>query len=639
MLEGYDEDWIYCLTDNYANYTSVPPGKYNFRVKGSNNDGYWNEVGASVVITILPPPWKTWWAYTLYVIIIVWILYTIFRYYLKRQKLLYKLELEHIESEKLKELDKMKSRFFANISHEFRTPLTLILGPVQKLKEKLKDKESEEDLNIMHRNARRLQNLINQLSSLSKFESGQMKLQVKERNIVSLLKGYAQSFESLAKQKEIKLVFNSSEENIPIYVDQDKLEKILFNLLSNAFKFTASGGRIQVFVTPDYPPSRGEIHPQGRRGVKIKVSDTGCGIPSEKLNYIFDRFYQAGETYEKNHEGSGIGMALTKELVVLHHGSISVESEINQGTVFTIHLPVGKDHLKAEEIIKDNDLLLPESPKEVVFIDDSVEDDANINFDNALIDNGKPLVLIVEDNTDLRSYIRSYLIDNYQIIEAIDGEIGLQKAVTKIPDLIISDVMMPRMDGIELCKNIKTDERTSHIPVILLTAKASMEDKLEGLQTGADDFLTKPFDPDELSVRIKNLIEQRKKLQQVFTKNLNSLVQLKDSNVTSMDKKFMKKVVAVIEKNLVDANFSTEQFSQEVAMSRMQLHRKLKALTSQSPGDFIRSIRLNRAAELLKKKTGNIAEVAYGVGFSNPSYFSECFKKQFGKLPSEFKAD
>ncbi len=650
FLKGVDDDWIYSGTRRIASYTSVPPGDYLFRVKGSNNDGYWNEEGTSVAITILPPPWKTWWAYSIYVLFLAGIIYSIFRYYLKRQQLLHNLELEHYQAEKLVELDKMKSRFFANISHEFRTPLTLILGPLEKLRSKIKDYESEEELNIIQRNALRLQNLINQLLSLSKLESGQMKLRAQETNIVSLVNNCVQSFESLAKSKNIELNFQAEEKNIVVFIDRDKLEKIIFNLLSNAFKFTGEGGIVQVKVgSKQYAVGKKESKdfanfqlPSASPGmcVLLKISDTGRGIPSEKLPHIFDRFYQADQTYTKDQEGSGIGLALTKELVELHHGKISVESKLGKGTTFTIWLPMGKEHLRGNEwsdIIESSSTearaVALHEPEIVVYLDENKNKLAADAYEK---DDGKPLLLIVEDNDDLRSYIRSYLMIDYKIHEATDGEKGLAKAIDKIPDLVISDVMMPKMDGMELCKKLKTDERTSHIPVILLTAKAALEDRLEGLETGADDFITKPFDPQELQVRVKNLIKQRKKLQQIFSNIIGSPEYLAANAITSMDKKFIQKVTEVIERNLQDAEFKVEHFGIEMNMSRMQLHRKLKALTNYSPGEYIRFIRLNKAAVMLKENAGNIAEIAYDVGFNNPSYFSECFKKQFGKLPSDF---
>ncbi len=625
MLKGFDKNWIYSNNRRLANYTNVPAGDYIFRAKGSNNDGLWNEEGVSLKITISPPPWKTWWAYLFYGIFIATILYFIFRYYFKRQQLLHILALEQVQTEKLEELDRTKSRFFANISHEFRTPLTLILGPMEKLRTQISD-GAKKDLDMMLRNARRLQNLINQLLSLSKLESGKIKLQAGEVNIVSLVKRYSQSFESLAKQKKIEFIFNSSETNIPLFVDRDKIEKILYNLLSNAFKFTGEEGRIVVSVTPL----------EGGRGVNISISDTGRGLPPDQLERIFDRFYQADNNYAKDQEGTGIGLALTKELVELHYGKITAESQMDVGTTFTVFLPMGKEHLKPNDLV--------ESVKQVKsvnwenqqeqfaesYIQETITDD---NIEN---EDSKPLLLIVEDNDDLRSYVRSYLTDNYLITEAIDGEMGLEKAIERIPDLVISDVMMPKMDGIELTERLKEDERTSHIPVILLTAKAAREDKLEGLQTGADDFLTKPFDPQELLIRISNLIGQREKLKEKYKSRFVFAEARESDEPMSSDDKFLRKASHFIEQNLADSDLNVERFAQQMAMSQSQLYRKLKALTDLSPNEMIRSVRLQRAANLLLHHSGNIAEIAYEVGFNNPSYFSECFQKQFGKLPSEY---
>jgi len=557
---------------------------------------------------------------------------------LKEQKLVHDLEIKKVESDKLKELDKMKSRFFANISHEFRTPLTLILGPLEKLKAYIHDPEPGQDLDMIQRNASRLQNLINQLLSLSKLESGKMKLKVKQEDIVSLSKGYTQSFESLAKQKGIDFVFKSEHNNIRCWIDMDKLEKILFNFISNAFKFTPEKGRISV-----------EIHTIHGSQVSIIISDTGPGIPPEKLPYIFDRFYQAGD--DNDQEGTGIGLALTKELVELHHGTIKVESELKKGTKFTVILPLGKDHFQPEEFAiideqetNDEDPLITVEQENfpdtfIEPLDISTEDGEEASQE----DETKPLLLIVEDNADMRHYIRSNISGDFMLTEAEDGEQGFEKAIEKVPDLIISDVMMPKMDGMELCRKLKSDERTSHIPIILLTARAALEDRLEGLETGADDFLTKPFDQQELLVRVNNLIQQRRKLQERFTLNakkmgLSEILNLPESELNSTDQKFLMKVMEIINANLNNENFNTEALQQELLMSNAQLYRKLKSLVGIPASGFIRSIRLNRAADLLKIKKGNITEIAFEVGFNNLSYFSKCFQEQFGVLPSEFNS-
>ena len=667
-LEGLEDDWILCGNRRFVNYTNVAPGNYVFRVKGSNNDGYWNEDGASLTITILPPPWKTWWAYTIYGIILIGLIYIWRRYDLKRQHLKQELEIEHVEAEKLKELDTMKSRFFANISHEFRTPLTLILGPLAKLRSKVSGTDSEQDLNMMRRNAHRLQNLINQLLNLSKLESGKMKLQLREENIVALVNGYVQSFESLAKQKNVDLIFNSDEKDIKLFVDQDKIEKILYNLLSNAFKFTGEGGRIEVAVRSRKSEAGSKQSTVGSQQsaiqskttsdfrlptsdpagpwVRLSVSDTGPGIPPEKLQHIFDRFYQADDSYTKDREGTGIGLALTKELVEIQHGEIMVDSQIGKGTTFYIFLPKGKEHFKPDEIVEEATIQIKreefsEHIPELEFLEDDLTTENNLSQDEVDGKEDKPYLLIVDDNADLRTYMRGYLDPFYYISEARDGKEGFNKATEKIPDLIISDVMMPKMDGYELCEKLKTDERTSHIPVILLTARASSESRIEGLETGADDFITKPFDADELLIRIKNLIEQRQKLRESFIKNLNlvgagSFLQIDNAGINSADQKFLKKALEIVEQHLSDEDFNTEIFCEKIAMSRMQLYRKLKAITNQSATGFIRSIRLNKAAELISHKTGTITQIAFEVGFSSLSYFAKSFHEQFGVLPSEY---
>ena len=655
MLEGFDNDWTYSGNKRQARYTKVPPGSYIFRVKGSNSDGYWNEKDTSIMIRVLPPPWKTWWAYTIYGLFMIGLIIAWRKYDLKRLRLKQDLEIEQVEAEKLKELDTMKSRFFANISHEFRTPLTLILGHLQKVFSRTSDEETKQELNIMQRNARRLQNLINQLLDLSKLESGKMELIVKEENIAGLVKSYVQQFESMAKQKKIKLVFTSERDIIPVFVDKDKIEKILYNLLSNAFKFTGEGGRIEVAVgnlqSPVFSPQfaiNGKVTADCQlpttdcpgQEVVIQVSDTGQGIPPDKTEHIFDRFYQVNDSYTKDQEGTGIGLALTKELVELHHGIITVEDVLEKGTSFTVFLPTGKEHLKSGEIV--DGVEVDESVEPIKDLPQSIEYDTEetIIDDNGVKDT-KPLLLIVEDNSDLRSYIRSHLTKPYRIAEAVDGEMGLEKAIDKIPDLVISDVMMPKMNGYLLCRKIKEDERTSHIPVILLTAKAAMEDKLEGLETGADDFITKPFDPEELQTRINNLILQRKKLQDRFMKNIKRLgvIHFFDNealNLTPIDQQFIQKATQIVLNNISSPDLDVELISSELFVSLRQLQRKMVAITGNSPNKFIRTIRLNRAAELLANKTGNVTEIAFEVGFNNLSWFAKSFKEQFGVLPSQY---
>jgi signal transduction histidine kinase/DNA-binding response OmpR family regulator/streptogramin lyase len=624
ILIGFEENWNYTDADRrLVTYTNLDPGEYTFKVKASNNHGLWNEEGASIKIIILPPWWATPWAYLTYVLLIIGTIYFVWRMQLKRVRVKHEYEMSKFEAEKMHEVDEMKNRFFANISHEFRTPLTLIFGPAKDIAENYDDKNKvQQNAGIIKRNASRLYSLVNQLLDLSKLEAGKMKLEASEQNIIPLLKGYVLSFSSLAERKKIELKFSTTEENIKVYVDQDKLEKIVNNLLSNAFKFTPEGGQIGFFIE--------KINGY----VKIKISDNGIGIKKERLDKIFDRFYQVDGSHTRESEGTGIGLSLTKELVELHKGNIEVESEYGKGTTFKVLLPLGKAHLKPEEIVKRESAQktdLTETEFELIAEREKVKEKSEIDL---IIDTQKPLLLIVEDNSDVRKYITSHLEKEYRILEAPNGEEGLKEALGHIPDLIISDVMMPKMDGFELCEKIKTDERTSHIPVILLTAKATDKDKIAGYETGADDYIMKPFDSNVLKVRIKNLIDQRRKLRDQFRKE--GLVEIEFKNITSIDKKFLKNVIQIINSHLSDTYFGVEILADEVSMSRRNLERKLTSLTGESPADIIKRIRLNRASVLLKQKFGNISEISLEVGFSNPAYFSKCFRKQFGITPFEY---
>ncbi|MBT8387047.1 MAG: response regulator, partial [Ignavibacteria bacterium] len=500
----------------------------------------------------------------------------------------------------------------------------LIFGPAKDIIDKTKDIDAKQNAGIIKRNAGRLYGLVNQLLDLSKLEAGKMKLEASEQNIIPLLKGYVLSFSSLAERKKITLKFNTIEENLNLYFDKEKVEKIINNLLSNAFKFTPEGGRIDFTVEKLIEDA------------EIRITDNGIGIAKERLDKIFDRFYQVDGSQTRKSEGTGIGLALTKELVELHKGKIEVESEYGKGTTLKILLPLGKDHLKLEEIVEKE---LPEetevTAEESKLIPEMENRKENTNIDLLLDAGDKPLLLIVEDNPDVRKYIISHLEDDYGIQDAVDGEDGLQEALKHIPDLIISDIMMPKMDGFELCEKLKTDERTSHIPVILLTAKATDKDKTVGYETGADDYIMKPFDAEVLRARIKNLIEQRRKLREHFKKE--GLIELEHKEITSIDKKFLQKAVEIINKHLSDTSFTVEMFAEKVSMSRRNLDRKLIALTGESPSDIIKRVRLTRASRLLTQKFGNISEIALEVGFSNPAHFSNCFREQFGLTPSEYE--
>jgi len=526
--------------------------------------------------------------------------------------------------EQLKESQSARSRLFANISHEFRTPLTLIEGPAKQLASGGYPVDVTEQAGMITRNSQRLLRLVNQLLDLSKIESGQMKLQARELDIVKVVQGTAAAFESLTKHKGIQFNVECADDPIIGWFDRDAVEKIVTNLLSNAFKFTGDAGEVRVHVGRNAIPSY---------SAEITVSDTGIGIPADQLDKVFDRFYQVDASQTREHEGTGIGLALTKELVELHKGEINVTSEVGTGTTFTVRLPLSKEHFRSDQIEEPREEPKPDVAA-VVRPDWSTYEVEPQTSSLEVVDESLPLLLIVEDNADMRKYMRTYLDERHKVIEAVNGEEGIEKAIESIPDLIISDVMMPKMDGFQLCEKLKTDGRTSHIPIILLTAKATAEHKLEGLETGADDYVTKPFDAKELQVRVKNLIEQRRKLRERFRKD--GTFKLKDIAITSADGRFLKRAMEVVETHLADRTFSVELFAQEMYLSRMQLHRKIKALTGHSPWDFVRMVRMERASQLLQRGAGTVAEVADQVGYDDPSHFAEHFRRQFGVTPSEY---
>jgi len=651
-MEGLDKDWVYSGTRRYASYPNLNPGEYVFRVKGSNNDGVWNEAGTSISIIITPPWWKTTWAYILYSILILSIIYFTWKMQVKRIRMSHEYEMSKFEAEKLHEVDEIKSRFFTNISHEFRTPLTLILGPVKQIIDSLKDEKTyldsrkvRDELKVVHRNANRLLGLVNQLLDISKLESGNMKLQAAPQNIIPLLKALVLSFTSYAERKKITIKFNSIEDEIIAYIDNDKIEKIIINLLSNAFKFTPEGGRVEVTINcqAELVSASSVQHKIPKRVrddnfVEISISDTGVGIPKEKIPKIFDRFYQVDGSQTREQEGTGIGLSLTKELVELHKGRIEVESEEGKGTTIKIILPLGKQHLKTEEICEEEIERSKEYEKEIIepSIEEIVDEKERHKIEVDLSEKLElPMLLIVEDNSDVRNYIKSNLNKGYIILEAVDGLDGWNKSIEQIPDLIVSDVMMPKTDGFKLCDKLKTDERTSHIPVILLTAKAALQDKIEGFETGADDYIMKPFEPDELKARVKNLIEQRKRIHEHFKKH--GLFEIETKKITPVDQKILKEIFETINQRISDPSLSVETLVENLSLSRSVLHRKVISLLGETPAELIRRIRLTKAAELIKQGFGNLSEISLEVGFSNPAHFSENFKKQFGIPPSQYQ--
>jgi DNA-binding response OmpR family regulator len=489
---------------------------------------------------------------------------------------------------------------------------------------KPQDQGTRKQLTVMEKNASRLLDLINQLLDLSKIESGSMKLQVSKADIITVLKGVTLSFHSIIEQKQIELVINVYPEKLEINFDQPKFETILTNLLANAFKFTPERGRI-IVESKIIKRSTKKLQ---REFLEITVADTGSGIPEKDLANIFNRFYQSDNNQLLQQEGSGIGLALSKELVELHGGSIYPFSRLGEGTKIVFNIPVD---IPNSDTVSD----VPLTAKRYQPIDIRTEEngwETAGNDDIKLLDT-KPVVLVVEDHPEVHHYIHEILKEKYFVLSAKDGEEGIMKAIDAIPDLIISDVMMPKKDGYEVSRTLKGDERTSHIPIILLTAKAGSEDKIGGLKTQADDYVTKPFIPDELLARVENLIESRKRLREKYKKE--SILKPAEIAENSIDEKFLNKLIEIVENQIGNEHFGVEQLSEEIGMSRSQLHRKLKALLDQGPNQFIRTFRLNRALDLLKQHAATTSEIAYRVGFSSPSYFTKCFQEHFGYVPSE----
>jgi len=645
-LEGLEDKWQEVDTRRVAYYNQIPPGHYTFRVKACNNDGAWNETGAAVSFYLKPDFFRTGWFYALCVLATVLLVFTVFRLRVRQLKVREKELSLQVESrtlqlaeqaEKLKVIDRVKSRFFTNISHEFRTPLTLIIGPLEQVYNENRDRKLAGSIKIALRNSQRMLTLINQLLDLSRLDSGDMQLQASRQNIIPFLEGVVGSFESLAVQMELDLIFQAEEEEITLYFDVEKMEKAISNIIANAVKFTPAGGKI--IVTAAAHPAEEKNHAHGH--LEITISDTGIGIPADQLPYIFNRFYQADGyfSHEHKHKGSGIGLALAKELVNLHHGDIHAASRQGQGTEFTIRMPLGKEHLKPEDIKEDEIPAFTFDSSTAAAAEfekyESGENDEKDNIETG--PNGKDVILIVEDNPDVRRFIRGPLQAEYKVIEAADGEEGIEKAREIIPDLIISDVMMPRKDGFQLCHILKKDVNTSHIPIILLTAKASEASMMQGLETGADDYITKPFNTKILQARIKNLINLRRCLQETIQREM--LLQPTEIAISSIDREFMKELKRAIEKNLGDMDFGVDELAKSLYMSRTQLNRKVKALSGESTNRFIQSYRLNRAAQLLKDKFGNVTEVAFQVGFASSNYFTRCFKEKFHQLPHNYAGD
>ncbi len=606
-LIGFDPQWTSNSSSRVATYTNLDAGDYVFEVRKKDSGSIENIY--AVDLNVVPPFWRTWWAYSSYAIIIIIAVFVARRNIVNRERLKAKLELEHLQLTKLKELDDFKSKFFANVSHEFRTPLTLIMGQTDELirKENVKDIST---LQSIRQNSHSALNLVNQLLDLSKIDAGKVSLQLYRVKILEFLKQHIDMFHSLAENKKIELTISYPDEERVVCFDPDILEKIIVNLLSNAIKYSRSGDSVKVIA---------EIK---NSVLHIEVIDTGIGISAEDVPKIFDRFFRASEEVE----GTGIGLSLTKELVTLHKGTIKVKSKLGVGTQFTVEIPVDEKVYEVDYPIHEFESTEISASTMNGFPQEVGQEEAP--------NEGAPLLLIVEDNEELRNYLVRNLESSYSVLLAGNGDDGLIKGNLAVPDIILSDWMMPGLSGIELCKKIKSAELTSHIPVVLLTAKADMDAKLQGLELGADDYITKPFDLLELKARLHNLVDQRKKLREKFSQlRWNNQKPIK---VLSLDEQFLSKVHAIIEENLSNPQLNVEWLSREIGVSRVQLHRKLSALIGHSASELIKDCKLTRAAELLKQNAGNVSEVAYQVGFENLSYFTKVFKQKYSVNPSEF---
>jgi signal transduction histidine kinase/ligand-binding sensor domain-containing protein/DNA-binding response OmpR family regulator len=614
-LKGYERDWNVAGTNTTASYTNLSPGEYIFEVKGINNDGVWNPKEASIKIVVKPPFWMTVYAYLFYVLALAGSILFIRHRGIKKLHKQFAIEQEKREAERLHELDRLKIKFLTNLSHDFRTPISLIMAPTEKLLSQQNAEGVSSQLMMIKRNTRRLLNLVNQLLDFRKMEEKELKLNLEAGDIVAFVSDVCESFSDLSERKKVSFKFSSNVKILFTLFDADKIERVLFNLISNAFKFTSEGGQILVLLDAD-------IQPGIDSNLSISVADNGIGIPPDKKEQVFERFFQNQSSAAILNQGSGIGLSIAKEFVQMHGGEISVESVVNVGSTFKITLPLTLSQ------DSHNDLVIDESS----MIDDHVKrahletaQQQEINF---------PLVLIVEDNDDFRFYLKDNLKSNYRIVEAVNGKEGWQKALASHPDLIVSDISMPFMDGIELSHKIKGDKRTGHIPVILLTASTGEEEQMKGLTSGANDYLTKPFSFEILNAKIKNLLSYKSALKNTYSRQLNMTAA--PVEVESGNEKFLKNVMLYIEDNLTNTQLSVEDLSKHVGMSRGSLYTKVLELTGQKPVEFIRSVKLERAAGLLEKSDMNVAQIAYAAGFATPNYFAKSFKAKYNMLPSEY---
>ena len=619
-LSGIDKNWNYVGNNRrFVNYANLPIGTYTFQVKASDENGSWSEKVTSLDVVINPPFYRAWWAYLFYLSLVAGIAYFVAKTVANRIRLRNELKISHIEKEKSEELTQIKLRYFTNISHELLTPLTIIMLQIDSLRNKNTSDSSQFDL--MKDNVIRLKRLIQQILVFRKTESGNMKLKIRQNDIIAFVNNICKSnFKPLVTQKKINFSIDVEHESYMAYFDPDKLDKIIYNLLSNAFKHTQKGGHIAVKIS--------FIQRNEDTIMRLSVSDTGDGIAEKDVPHIFKRFYISSSSDQS--QSHGIGLALTNDLLQIHKGSIEVKSQLGEGAVFTIEIPVSKSIYTEEELSEEENL-----PIDLPDMNEVIISETEINADNEVIIKEDSTVLIVEDNLELQDLIVDNFSSRYNVLKADNGLKALEVLRDNEVDLIISDVMMPEMDGLTFCKIVKNDIATSHINVLMLTAKNSTEDRIDCYNAGADAYIAKPFELSVLNARTKNLIGKRKQKTESFQHNQE--INISSMEYGSIDEIFLKQAVKKVEEKLANDTFDFDQFAIDMATSKSTLHRKLKSLTGLSPGEFIRNIRLKHAALMLTKNTGNISEIAFAVGFNDPKYFSRCFKIEFGLTPREYQ--
>jgi signal transduction histidine kinase/DNA-binding response OmpR family regulator len=632
-LDGIDEDWLEIGKRRSVTYSHLPAGTYTFKVQGSNSLGIWNDQVREITIKILPPWYASWLAYVLYAILLGVCIRAYYRYKLDQNSMATQLQFEQNETHRIKELDKVKTDLYTNITHEFRTPLTVILGMVQQIRRSAAD-HLDNGLDMIERNGNNLLRLVNEMLDLSKLEAGKMELHLIQGDVLNFIRYIVESFHSVAESQNKKMHYLSSVDTMYVQYDEEKIRQIVSNLLSNALKFTSKKGDIYLSISKD-----------NNNHLCLKVKDTGEGIPESQQHHIFDRFYQADSTQTRHAEGTGIGLALTKELVQLMNGQISVKSPptgSKKGSEFTVILPleITKEYVEEKATQK---------PATIVHTQTDYKDRTGpIGIQN-IHKTDKELILLVEDNIDVVAYTASCL-QEYRLAVGKDGQEGFEIACDLVPDLIITDVMMPFMDGFEMTRKLRLDERTSHIPIIMLTAKADMDSRLEGIEYGAEVYLEKPFNVDELLLRVRKLLEQRALLQKAYSRKMGlqlSSAFIKNDEgdeastpdivVPPIENEFVKKVAAEIEAHLSEEDFSVEQLAKHLFMSYSQVQRKLNAVIGLSPNQFIRHLRLQKSKELLSTTDETILNISMTCGFSDPSYFGKVFKQEFGLTPQEWR--